>query len=103
MNTPKKGQQVWVFHFSAEHPRHRMAKASVTPRYFVRVLPEYLGKPNNEHWALVLKPEHVDKTNEGYGMAYKPERVYEYAADALIALRNTIQVKIAELTALLPQ
>ena len=81
---------MWVYYFNAQN-RHGGITVSVVPRQFDKVIENYLGKQGEERWSLVLPGAHLGRS---YGVAHKPDGVYETEQAAHAALRIAVIAKI---------
>jgi hypothetical protein len=92
MQQPKHGQVVWVFYFNAQN-RDAGVTARVVPLTFDKVVSNYLGKLG-PRWVLVTPGKPL---GGNYGVAHKPERVYQDEPEAALALKRAVIVKINQL------
>jgi len=90
---PFQGELVWIYYLNAQN-RHGTVTVSIAPRHFEKVIHNYLNKPDNLRWSLVIPHAPMDKN---YGTAFRPENVYKSREEALLALRHAVIAKINQL------
>jgi hypothetical protein len=98
MEQPKQGELVWIYYFNPSN-RHGSVTVSIAPRQFDHVIPNYLGKLGLR-WVLVIPGTPYGRN---YGVAHRPENVYETKEVALVELSKAVKNKIVALEDALAQ